>query len=134
MTALLSRQRGAGLDLAAEGERGDGLAEGLGEGFRDHVAVLGRGDPGEVGQRGVQPEDLRDLGEGEQLAELGRPAGLAVGLPGRQLRAAVIARESIPRDRARSKSVATSNWKEKRLDRASVRTAPWTQGLWPATT
>ena len=74
-----------GLDLAAEGERGDRLAEGLGEGVGDHVAVLGGGDPGEVGQRGVQPEDSRDLGEGEQLAELGCPAGLAVGLPGGQV-------------------------------------------------
>src|SRR6266700_2384426 len=53
MTALLSRQRGAGLDLAAEGERGDGLAEGLGEGGGDHVAVLGRGDPSQVGERVV---------------------------------------------------------------------------------
>ena len=51
-----------------------------------------------------------------------------------RLRAAVIARESMPSDRASSKSVATSNWKEKRLDRASVSTAPCTPGLCPATT
>jgi len=92
----------AGSFLAAEGERGDGLAEGPGEGRGDHVAVFGGRDPGEVGDGGVQAEDLGDLGEGKQLAELGCPADLAVGLPVARLRAAVMARESMPSDRARS--------------------------------
>jgi hypothetical protein len=134
ITALLPAGEGRGLDLAAEGERGDGLAEGLRQGVGDHVAVLGGRDPGQVGQGGIQPENLRDLGEASSSRSWGAQPVSPLACRVAKLRAAVMARESMPSDLARSKSVATSNWKVKRLDRASVRTAPCTPGLWPATT
>jgi hypothetical protein len=73
---------GAGSDLAAEGEGGDGAAEDLGGGVGDGVAVFLGGDSGEVGDGGVGAEDAGDLGEGDELAELGCPADLAFGLAG----------------------------------------------------
>src|SRR6185437_2871564 len=57
-----------------------GAAEGLGEGGGYDVAVLLGADPGEVGDGGVLAEDAGDPGVGEELAELGCPADLALGL------------------------------------------------------
>ena len=77
------RSAGRGLELAAEGEGGDRrAAEGLGEGGGYDVAVLLGADPGEVGDGGVLAEDAGDPGVGEELAELGCPADLALGLAG----------------------------------------------------
>jgi hypothetical protein len=76
------RAGGGGLDLAAEGEGGDGAAEDPGDGVDDGVAVFLGGDAGEVGDGGVQAQDGGDPLEGDQLAELGCPADLAARLAG----------------------------------------------------
>ena len=54
----------------------------LGGGVGDGVAVFLGGDAGEVGDGGVGAQDAGDLAEGDQLAQLGRPADLAAGLAG----------------------------------------------------
>ena len=73
---------GRGLELAAEGEGGDspGAAEGLGEGGGYDVAVFLGADAGEVGDGGVLAEDAAATLVAEELAELGCPADLALGL------------------------------------------------------
>jgi len=61
----------AGLDLAAEGQRGDLAAEGLADGVGDHVLVFLGGDAGEVGDGCVVAEYGGGALEADQLAELG---------------------------------------------------------------
>ena len=128
-------RRAGGLDLAAEGEGGDRLAgEGPGYGVGYYVAVLLGGDADQVGDGGGLAEDAGDLGVGEELAELGAQPISPLACRAARSFAALIARGSILRAWARSKSVVTLTWTENLLERASVRIAPWTPGLWPATT
>jgi hypothetical protein len=73
------RGSGGGLDLAAEGERGDGAQVGGADGLGDHVPVLLGGDAQQVGDGGVRAQLGGGALEGEQFAELGRPADLTGG-------------------------------------------------------
>src|SRR6202034_2526094 len=59
--------------------------EGFGEVGGYDVAVLVGGDAGEVGDGGFLAEDAGHLGVGKELAELGCPADLAVGLAGGEI-------------------------------------------------
>ena len=68
--------------MAAEGQRGQGAAEYGGHHVEDDVAVFVGGDAGEVGGGGVEAEHGGDLAEGDQLAQLRRPADLAACLAG----------------------------------------------------
>jgi hypothetical protein len=62
--------------LGTEGEWGDDFAEGFADRFGDDVAVGVRRDADQVRRVRFYPENDGDLLEGDQLAQLRRPADL----------------------------------------------------------